>query len=64
MYKVNPIATILAVKMMLDWIGETAQGAAVEAAVADVIKDGRIRTYDMGGESTSLDVARAVAARL
>jgi isocitrate/isopropylmalate dehydrogenase len=64
MYKVNPIATILAAKMMLDWIGETAKGAAVEAAVAEVIKDGQARTYDMGGKSTSLDVGRAVAAKL
>ena len=64
MYKVNPIATILAAKMMLDWIGETSMGAAVEAAVADVIKDGKVRTYDMGGKSSSLDLGRAVAAKL
>jgi isocitrate/isopropylmalate dehydrogenase len=64
MYKVNPIATILAAKMMLDWIGETAKGAAVEAAVAEVIREGKERTYDMGGKSTSLDVGRAVAAKL
>ncbi|HDT13532.1 MAG TPA: isocitrate/isopropylmalate dehydrogenase family protein, partial [Candidatus Aminicenantes bacterium] len=64
MYKVNPIATILAAKMMLDWIGETAKGAAVEAAVAEVIKEGRARTYDLGGSASSLDVGRAVAAKL
>jgi len=64
MYKVNPIATILAAKMMLDWIGETDKGAAIEAAVAEVIKDGQVRTYDMGGKSTSLDIGRAVAAKL
>jgi 3-isopropylmalate dehydrogenase len=64
MYKVNPIATILAAKMMLDWIGETAKGDAIEAAIAEVIKDGRERTYDMGGRSTSLDIGRAVAAKL
>jgi isocitrate/isopropylmalate dehydrogenase len=64
MYKVNPIATILAAKMMLDWIGETGKGAAIEAAVAEVIKEGKERTYDMGGRSTSLDLGRAVAARL
>jgi len=64
MYKVNPIATILAAKMMLDWIGETAKGAAIEAAVAAVIKEAEVRTYDMGGKATSLDVARAVAAKL
>ena len=64
MYKVNPIATILAAKMMLDWISETAKAAAVEGAVAAVIKEGKVRTYDMGGQSTSLDVGRAVAAKL
>jgi 3-isopropylmalate dehydrogenase len=64
MYKVNPIATILAAKMMLDWIGETAKGRAVEGAVAGVIKEGKVRTYDMGGSSTSLDIGRAVAGKL
>jgi isocitrate/isopropylmalate dehydrogenase len=63
-YKVNPIATILAAKMMLDWIGETRKAKAVEEAVAAVIKEGKVRTYDMGGSSTSLDVGRAVAAKL
>ena len=29
-YKVNPIATILAAKMMLDWLGEGAKAAALE----------------------------------
>jgi len=64
MYKVNPIATILAAKMMLDWVGETARGADVEEAVAEVIKEGQVRTYDMGGKSTTLDIGRAVAAKL
>ncbi|MGZ7066045.1 MAG: isocitrate/isopropylmalate family dehydrogenase, partial [Candidatus Aminicenantales bacterium] len=64
MYKVNPIATILAAKMMLEWIGETAKAAVIEEAVAAVIKEGKVRTYDMGGSSTSLDVGRAVAGRL
>jgi len=63
-YKVNPIATILAAKMMLDFIGETEKGRAVEGAVAEVIREGKVRTYDMGGSSTSLDVGRAVAGKL
>jgi isocitrate/isopropylmalate dehydrogenase len=63
-YKVNPIATILAVKMMLDWLGETAKGVALEAAVAKVIRDGKVRTYDMGGSSTTLEMGEAVAAAL
>jgi isocitrate/isopropylmalate dehydrogenase len=63
-YKVNPIATILAVKMMLDWLGEKQKGAALEKAVAEVIKEGKVRTYDMGGKNTTLEMAQAIAARV
>jgi isocitrate dehydrogenase (NAD+) len=63
-YKVNPIATILAAKMMLDWLGEAGKAAAVERAVAAVILEGAVRTYDMGGTSSTLDMGEAVARRL
>jgi 3-isopropylmalate dehydrogenase len=63
-YKVNPIATILAAKMMLDWLGETEKGAKLENAVAAVIKEGNVRTYDMGGNSKTLDMANAIAEKL
>jgi len=63
-YKVNPIATILAVKMMLDWLGEKEMGEALEKATAEVIREGKIRTYDMGGGNTTLDMAKAIAAKL
>ncbi len=64
MYKVNPIATILAAKMMLEWIGEEEKGLLIEEAVAAVIKEGHVRTYDMKGTATSLDVGHAVASKL
>jgi 3-isopropylmalate dehydrogenase len=63
-YKVNPIATILAVKMMLDWLGEGEKGRMVEKAVANIIKEGRVRTYDMGGKATTLEMAQAIAAKM
>jgi isocitrate/isopropylmalate dehydrogenase len=63
-YKVNPIATILAAKMMLDWLGEGEKAARLERAVATVIREGKARTYDMGGTSTTLEVAEAVARAL
>ncbi len=63
-YKVNPIATILAAKMMVDWLGEKPMAANLENAVAAVIKDGKVRTYDMGGSATTLDMAKAIAAKL
>jgi 3-isopropylmalate dehydrogenase len=61
-YKVNPIATILAAKMMLDWLGEKEKAARIEVAVGEVIKDGRVRTYDMGGRNSTLEMGKAVAA--
>jgi isocitrate/isopropylmalate dehydrogenase len=63
-YKVNPIATILTAKMMLDWLGETEKAARLEAAVAAVIAEGKARTYDMGGKTTTLEMAEAIAAKL
>jgi isocitrate/isopropylmalate dehydrogenase len=63
-YKVNPIASILAAKMMLDWLGEEEKGTAIEQAVAAVIKEGKVRTYDMGGSSSTLEMGQAVAAKL
>ena len=63
-YKVNPIATILAAKMMLDWLGEADKGTRVEQATAAVIAEGRARTYDMGGATKTLEMAQAIAARL
>jgi 3-isopropylmalate dehydrogenase len=64
LYKVNPIATILSAKMMLDWLGETEKGTALENAVAAVIKEGKVKTYDMGGSNTTLDIANAIADKL
>ncbi len=64
MYKVNPIATFLAAELMLEWLGETAKAKALDAAVAEVIKDGKARTYDMGGKTTTLEMGQAVVAKL
>ncbi len=64
LYKVNPIATILAAKMMLDWLGETEDAQKIENAVAKVIKEGKVRTYDMGGSNTTLELAEEIANNL
>jgi 3-isopropylmalate dehydrogenase len=64
LHKVNPIATLLTVKLMFDWLGEKDKGVQLEAAIAAVIKEGKVRTYDMGGKSSTLEMAQAVAAKL
>jgi 3-isopropylmalate dehydrogenase len=63
-YKVNPIATILAATMMLEWLGEAEKARRLEEATAMVIKEGKARTYDMGGSAKTLDIAGAVVANL
>lgn len=64
LYKVNPIATILAGKMMLEWLGEKEMADKIENATAAVIAEGKVRTYDMGGSATTLEMAQAIADKL
>ncbi|MBM3293528.1 MAG: isocitrate/isopropylmalate dehydrogenase family protein [Candidatus Aminicenantes bacterium] len=63
-YKVNPIATILAAKMMLEWLGEKDKALRLENATARVIGEGKVRTYDMGGKSSTLEMGEAIAKAL
>ncbi len=44
---VNPIAMILSAAMMLDHIGESAKANMIRTAIAAVVQEGRVRTYDM-----------------
>ncbi|HKZ63131.1 MAG TPA: isocitrate/isopropylmalate dehydrogenase family protein [Thermoplasmata archaeon] len=69
--KVNPIAMILAVQMMLHWLGTRkedrnllAAANGVEAAVAEVLKEGETLTYDLGGTAKCSEVGTAVAERV
>lgn len=58
--KVNPLATILAAKMMLEWVGERQKAMEIDLAVAEVVARGETRTYDMGGKATLQEMAQAV----
>ncbi|HKJ92473.1 MAG TPA: isocitrate/isopropylmalate family dehydrogenase [Longimicrobiales bacterium] len=44
---VNPIAMILSAAMLLDHVGDTDRAEAVRRAVAAVVEEGKVRTYDM-----------------
>jgi 3-isopropylmalate dehydrogenase len=44
---VNPIAMILSAAMMLDWLGEEEKAGRIRSAIAAVVAEGRVRTYDM-----------------
>lgn len=44
---VNPIAMILSACMMLDHIGENEKANNIRTAIAEVVEEGKVRTYDM-----------------
>jgi isocitrate dehydrogenase (NAD+) len=44
---VNPIAMIESACMMLDYIGENKISEKIRKSIADVIREGKVRTYDM-----------------
>lgn len=63
-YKVNPMAMLFSVKLMLDYLDEMTMSKALEESIAEVIEEGKVRTYDMGGTNTTLEVANEVASKL
>jgi 3-isopropylmalate dehydrogenase len=67
----NPIAMILSAAMMLDWLGErTGDAVAIRAArrmemaTSAVLASRSVLTRDLGGTSSTSDVAEAIAARV
>ncbi len=60
----NPMAAMLSAAMLLEHLGESDAAAAIDAAVRAVLADGRVRTPDLGGASTTAEVTEAVVARL
>lgn len=62
--KVNPIAMILASRLMLEWLGEQEKAEKVEKAVSEVLEEGKVKTYDMGGNNSTLDIANAIAEKI
>ncbi|PYL77858.1 MAG: hypothetical protein DMF26_02585 [Verrucomicrobia bacterium] len=46
---------------MFDWLNEADMATRLENAIARVIAEGKVRTYDMGGNASTLDVAKAIA---
>jgi len=59
----NPIGQIWTAKMMLDHFGERELGKQLLNVVEDVTNDG-IKTCDIGGTSSTVEVADAICSRL
>jgi isopropylmalate/isohomocitrate dehydrogenase-like protein len=64
MNRVNPTATIMAAHMMLDYLGEKEAAAKIEKAVLTVLREGKARTADLGGSSTTSQMSEAIAAKV
>ena len=60
----NPMATMLAGAMMLDFLGEEDAARTIESAVVGVLSDRRDLTPDLGGTGTTSGVAEHVTARV
>ena len=60
----NPTALMLAAALMLEHVGLNTQGARLRTAIDAVLNEDKIRTGDLGGNASTMEYARAVAARL
>ena len=60
----NPIATILSGVMMLDHLGEIKAAQAIENAVEKVLSEGKVRSHDLGGNSSTIEVGDEVVRKL
>ncbi len=60
----NPCSMILSAAMMLDYLGEWETSNDIKNAVEKVIADCKIRTPDLGGDSCTMDVTKAITKEL
>ncbi len=62
--RANPLATIFAGKMMLDYIAQKAAADSVESAVMKILMGGVVRTKDLGGNSTTEHMGNTIAGEI
>lgn len=58
--KANPIAMMLSAIMMLRYLGENEAANKFDAAILKVLNEGKTLTSDLGGSSTTIEVAQAI----
>ena len=60
----NPVAQILTGGMMLEHLGQPAAAAAIESAVEKVLGAEKIRTADLDGTATTVEMTEAIVAAI
>ncbi|MDD4487367.1 MAG: 3-isopropylmalate dehydrogenase [Methanothrix soehngenii] len=58
---VNPLATIWAGALLLEHLGQPAAAEDIVSAIERNLFEGRIKTYDLGGSSTTTEVGSEIA---
>ena len=59
--KVNPIATVRSIKMMLDWMGFEEEALTIEKAIGILVNEKDTLTYDLGGNAKCSQVGDRLA---
>jgi tartrate dehydrogenase/decarboxylase / D-malate dehydrogenase len=60
----NPVAMIWSGAMMLDFLGEKSAAGCILEAIKSVLKDGEVRTPDLGGGARTVEVGDAIVERI
>jgi 3-isopropylmalate dehydrogenase len=60
----NPVATILAGQLMLDYLGEEKAAVLLDQAVTEVLAEEEVRTRDLGGTASTTEMGDAIVARV
>ena len=60
----NPVASILSAKLMLEWLGRKEEAASIEQAVATVLAEGEVKTFDLGGSASTSKMGDAIAEKV
>ncbi|HZD13187.1 MAG TPA: isocitrate/isopropylmalate dehydrogenase family protein [Candidatus Binatus sp.] len=59
--RVNPVATIESVRLMMEYLGEKRAADRIKVGVEKVLEEGKTLTYDLGGKAKTSEMGAAIA---
>ncbi len=60
----NPVASIWSAQLMLDFLGETEMAGRLMRAIEGVLREGKVRTKDLGGANSTEEMTKAICGAL